>query len=46
LNSAFFGCESFNQDLSNWNLASIKTDLEKDVFRKCPIKKEYRPKKK
>ena len=38
----FWGCESFNQDLSNWNLSNVTEN--RDIFIGCPIKEEYKPK--
>ncbi len=38
----FRGCESFNQDLSNWNTERLE-DIE-GMFCDCPIKDEYKPK--
>ena len=41
-NSMFYGCESFNQDLSNWDVSNVK--FKGHAFRYCPIKEEYKPK--
>ena len=35
-------CTSFNQNISNWNVSGV-TDAG-DIFYKCPIKPEYKPK--
>ena len=39
----FEGATLFDQDLSKWDLTDIK---KKDMFKDCPIKDEYKPKKK
>ena len=38
----FYKCESFNQDLSNWDVSKVKNNIF--MFRNCPIKEEYKPK--
>ena len=38
----FDGCESFNQDISGWNVYKVK--FNSGIFDNCPIKKEYKPK--
>ena len=38
----FWGAEKFNQDISNWKLKSKVKIL--DIFGKCPIKEENKPK--
>ena len=38
----FNGCEFFNQDLSKWNVSNVTT--MNNIFKDCPIKKEYKPK--
>ena len=43
MSGMFWGATSFNQDLSEWNLNRIN---KKDIFKNCPIKNEYKPKKK
>ena len=42
MNGMFYGCKSFNQDLSKWDISSV-TDAD-DVFNECSIKDEYKPK--
>ena len=37
----FHYAESFNQDLSEWNLNG---KIITDIFEGCPIKDEYKPK--
>ena len=38
----FKGCESFNQDISNWNVSNVRCRV--GIFHNCPIKEEYKPK--
>ena len=38
----FHSCESFNQDLSDWNVYKVK--FNRGMFKDCPIKEEYKPK--
>ena len=38
----FDGCESFNQDISGWNVYKVK--FNSGIFDNCPIKEEYKPK--
>ena len=38
----FYGCESFNQDISNWDVSNV--DEMVHIFDECPIKDEYKPK--
>ena len=35
-------CKSFNQNISNWNVSSVRN--AGDIFHGCPIKDEYKPK--
>ena len=39
----FWGATSFDQNLSSWNLTGINKNY---IFKDCPIKDEYKPKKK
>ena len=38
----FYRCESFNQDISDWNVS--KVIYKNGAFNNCPIKEEYKPK--
>ena len=38
----FDGCESFNQDISDWNVYKVK--FNSGIFDNCSIKEEYKPK--
>lgn len=38
----FWGCEKFNQDLSDWNVSNVK--FKSDMFNKCPIEENFKPK--
>ena len=38
----FYGCKSFNQDISNWNVSNVSYNHE--IFKKCPIEEKYKPK--
>ena len=38
----FYECESFNQDISNWDVSNV-TDMN-GMFANCPIKEKYKPK--
>lgn len=38
----FNGCESFNQDLSAWDVSNVIDMFY--MFDSCPIKDEYKPK--
>ena len=38
----FYGCESFNKDISSWDVS--KVGYNKLMFTNCPIKDEYKPK--
>ena len=38
----FQNCNSFNQDLSGWDVSKV-TDMV-GMFDDCPIKEEYKPK--
>ena len=39
----FNSCESFNQDISNWDVSKV-TDAKKNIFYNCPIEEKYKPK--
>jgi hypothetical protein len=41
MNGMFYGAESFDQDLSKWDL---KGKEKNKIFYNCPIKKTYKPK--
>ena len=38
----FAFCKKFNQDISNWDVSKVKFKI--DMFDKCSIKEEYKPK--
>jgi surface protein len=38
----FAGCESFNQDISNWNVSNVKQTI--GIFEDCPIEEKNKPK--
>ena len=38
----FGNCESFNQDISKWNVLNVTN--ARSMFYNCPIKEEYKPK--
>ena len=38
----FYGCDKFNQNISNWDVSNVKDMLF--MFYKCPIKRKYKPK--
>ena len=38
----FYGCESFNQDISGWDVSKVQ--YKTWAFLDCPIKEEYKPK--
>ena len=38
----FYNCESFNKDISKWDVSSVRYHLA--IFYNCPIKDEYKPK--
>ena len=35
-------CENFNKDISSWDVSKVQYNLS--MFRRCPIKEEYKPK--
>ena len=37
----FYGCESFNQDISNWNVSNVKNSRK--IFYNCPKEEKYKP---
>ena len=37
----FYGSESFNKDISKWNVSNVK--LNKSMFDNCPIEEKYKP---
>ena len=37
----FYSAETFNQDISNWNISN-ETDTD-EMFEYCPIEEEYKP---
>ena len=38
----FLSCESFNQDISNWDVSNVKA--RSNIFNGCPIEEKYKPK--
>ena len=42
MNSMFYGCEAFNQDISRWDVSNV-TNM-KYIFNYCPIEEKYKPK--
>ena len=38
----FYWCESFNQDISKWNVSNVKNNNK--IFYNCPIEEKYKPK--
>ena len=38
----FYGCESFNQDISKWDVSNVMFIYY--MFKGCSIKEEYKPK--
>ena len=38
----FTSCESFNQDISKWDVSKVKYSL--NIFYNCPIKEKYKTK--
>ena len=40
--SAMFANSKFNKDISSWDISNVI--YNEDIFYKCPIKEEYKPK--
>ena len=38
----FYECQSFNQDISKWNVSNVK--YYNEMFKYCHINKKYNPK--
>ena len=38
----FYDCESFNQDISGWDVSKVKH--RGGIFENCPIEEKYKPK--
>jgi surface protein len=41
MNGMFDYCESFNQDISNWDTSNVAN--MKDMFYNCPIEEKHKP---
>ena len=42
MEAIFKSCESFNQDISAWDVS--KVNKKDEMFNNCPIKEQYKPK--
>ena len=42
MSTMFYECESFNQDISSWNV--YKVIVKDKTFDDCPIEEKYKPK--
>ena len=45
ISGMFCNAKKFNQDLSNWNVSNVDY-ISEDTFEDCPIKEEYKPRRK
>ena len=42
MDSMFYECYSFNQNISNWNVSKVEYNY--NIFFNCPIEEKYKPK--